>query len=113
MNSVIALVILFGIAVNNGIILYESCVEGLKEHALSEGDIEATVIRCCGEKLRAILVTTGTTICAMLPFAIDPWNKSAQSSLAVVLTGGLFVSTLVVMAVIPVILARHFKRRSL
>jgi multidrug efflux pump subunit AcrB len=49
----------------------------------------------------------------MLPFAIDPWNKSAQSSLAVVLTGGLLVSTLVVMAVIPVVLARHFKERNI
>jgi multidrug efflux pump subunit AcrB len=67
------------------------------------------VISSCVEKFRAILITTGTTVCAMAPFAVDP--RSAQSSLAVVLTGGLAVSTAVVLLAVPVILARYFAKK--
>jgi HAE1 family hydrophobic/amphiphilic exporter-1 len=94
MNSVIALVILFGIAVNNGIIFYEACALG------------GEVIERCAGKMRAIVVTAGTTVCAMVPFAV---GESAQASLAVVLTGGRVVSTVVVVLVVPVILVGYFK----
>jgi HAE1 family hydrophobic/amphiphilic exporter-1 len=145
LHSVIALALLFGIAVNNGIILYENCAkkiadgeEGIDNPAASNGvycspeesvsgfislflprgrgmkpspRITEIVIRSCVEKFRAVLITTGTTVCAMLPFAVDPGNRSDQSALAVVLTGGLAVSTALVLVVFPVIFARHFHRK--
>jgi len=97
-NSVIALVILFGVAVNNSILLYEACRE-------SEKITIPTIIDASAGKLRAILLTNLTTIVALIPFAFDPSNKSSQSSLSLAIIGGLTVSTVVVMYVVPVIFA--------
>lgn len=95
-NSIIALVVLFGTSVNNAILLYESCVS---KSVLNE----KTIIASCKDKLRSILVTNITTICALIPFAIDPYNINAQSSLALAVIGGLLVSMIIVLAVIPVV----------
>ncbi|GHV92075.1 multidrug ABC transporter [Spirochaetia bacterium] len=102
MNSIIALVILFGISVNNAIILYESCMLRAKKTLRA-------ITSACIEKFRAILITSSTTIFALVPFAIDPFNKSTQSSLALVLIGGMLVSTCIVLFVVPVILSILFK----
>jgi multidrug efflux pump subunit AcrB len=94
-NGIIALVTLFGTSVNNSIILYERC-------AMNDRVNAGTVTRSCAEKLRAILVTTGTNIGALIPFAIDPLGKSQQSSLSIAIIGGMIVSTVIVLYVIPV-----------
>ena len=93
-NSVIALVVLFGTSVNNAIILYESC-------ATLRIVEKETIIATCRGKLRAIIMTTATTVLALIPFAIDPLNKNPQSSMAVAIIGGLFFSTGLVLLVIP------------
>ncbi|MDR1903732.1 MAG: efflux RND transporter permease subunit [Treponema sp.] len=102
MNGIIALIILFGISINNAIILYESCI-------LKEQKNICTIIEACMEKFRAILITNSTTIFALAPFAIDPLHKSAQSSLALIIIGGLLASTVIVLFVIPVILLMVLK----
>lgn len=102
-NSVIALVVLFGTAVNNAIILYE---------ALSETKKLTThkAIELCTGKIRAILITTLTSICALIPFAIDPFHLNAQSSMAVAIIGGLIVSLIIVMFTIPLFLYKYLSR---
>jgi multidrug efflux pump subunit AcrB len=70
-------------------------------------DIRA-IIEACIEKFRAILITNSTTIFALIPFAIDPLHTSAQSSLALIIIGGLLVSTVIVLFVVPVILLKTF-----
>ncbi len=96
-NSVIALVILFGLAVNNSIILYEVIKE------LHDRNDKA-IIQASSSKLRAILITTLTTICALLPFAIDPLQKNSQSSMSIAIIGGLLLSLISVLFIIPPIL---------
>lgn len=96
-NSIIALVVLFGTSVNNAIILYEKCNE------LEIITIE-NIIEACKEKLRPVLITTLTTLCALIPFAIDPLNKNAQSSMSIAIIGGLIISTIFVLHVVPPIL---------
>lgn len=104
-NSVIALVVLFGTAVNNAILLYESC-------SLQSVICDETIINACTKKLRAILITTTTTICALIPFAIDPLHKNSQSSMAVAIIGGLLLSLIIVLFVLPPVLSTALKRRS-
>ncbi|GHV96193.1 multidrug ABC transporter [Spirochaetia bacterium] len=102
-NSIIALVILFGISINNSILLYESCI--------SKPIIEQkTIVESCTEKLQAILITNATTIVALLPFAIDPHHTSAQSSLSIAIIGGLLFSTVIVLLVIPVVFLKFLKK---
>ncbi|MBQ0003813.1 MAG: efflux RND transporter permease subunit [Treponema sp.] len=96
-NSIIALVVLFGTSVNNAIILYEKCNE-------LEIITKENIIDACKEKLRPVLITTLTTLCALIPFAIDPLNKNAQSSMSIAIIGGLIISTIFVLHVVPPIL---------
>jgi multidrug efflux pump subunit AcrB len=93
-NSVIALIVLFGISVNNSILLYEASI-AQKEIRLN------TLAASCGRKLRAILVTTVTTVIAQIPFAFDPQRINSQSSLSIAVIGGLIFSLALVLTVIP------------
>lgn len=103
-NSVISLVILFGISVSNSILLYEACME--EKSITIDGIVGSSV-----GKLRAILVTNVTTVVALIPFAIDPSGKSAQSSLSLAIIGGLVVSTGVVLYAVPTIFSGVLRGR--
>ncbi|MDR1024594.1 MAG: efflux RND transporter permease subunit, partial [Treponema sp.] len=107
-NSMIALVILFGISINNSIILYESCL-GLGSTAAGNtagrGQCISKIIRNCAKKLRAIIITNTTTIAALIPFAFDPLGINSQVSLSVALIGGLLFSLLLVLLVLPLCIA--------
>ena len=98
MNTVIALVVLFGTAVNNSIILYESV---LQQGGFSVGSI----VKAAVSKLETILITNLTTIFALVPFALDPTGTNSQASLAVAIVGGLGLSMVCVLVIIPVIFA--------
>lgn len=103
-NSVIALVVLFGVSVNNAIILYESAKE------LKTVDRE-NIITACVRKLRVILLTTLTTIFALVPFAIDPLNKNSQASMSIAIICGLLFSFLIILFVIPPVLANNMRAK--
>ena len=90
------MIILFGTAVNNSILLYESCIS-------SKRNFTKSIILSCKNKLRSILVTNITTICALIPFAIDPFQKNSQSTLSLCIIGGLLFSVIIVLFVIPII----------
>jgi multidrug efflux pump subunit AcrB len=93
-NSIVALVILFGISINNSILLYETYVQQKTRN-------KETLIKSCAQKLRAILITNITTIVALLPFAIDPFHYNAQSSLAVAIIGGMIFSAIIALTILP------------
>jgi multidrug efflux pump subunit AcrB len=99
-NSVIALITLFGISINNSILLYESCAGKESGKKPETGGIAGN----CAGKLRAILITNLTTLFALLPFAADPLGINAQASLAAALIGGLSCSLVLVLVVVPVCL---------
>ena len=103
-NSVIALVVLFGTSVNSAIILWESIKE---EKLLSSQNL---CLRC-KQKLRSILITNLTSALALLPFAIDPLHKNSQSSMAIAICGGLIFSFVIVLFVVPVILFKFSSKK--
>jgi multidrug efflux pump subunit AcrB len=93
-NSIVALIILFGISINNSILLYETYVQQQIKN-------KETLVKSCAQKLRAILITNVTTIVALLPFAIDPFHYNAQSSLAAAIIGGLVFSAIIILTILP------------
>jgi multidrug efflux pump subunit AcrB len=99
-NSMIALVILFGISINNSILLYESCL-GLNGGGIAKGRRVSGIIRNCVKKLRAVLITNVTTIAALIPFAFDPLGINSQVSLSIALIGGLVFSLALVLTLLP------------
>jgi len=107
LSSIMGVFVLLGIAVNNSILL----IETYRRRLQAGHGTAAAVFRGSAERLRPILMTMLTTVAALLPVAVDPWHRSAQSSMASAVMGGLFVSTLLTLFVIPVVFLHRQKRR--
>jgi HAE1 family hydrophobic/amphiphilic exporter-1 len=99
-QSVMGLVMLIGIVVNNAIVLVDAVNLLRRERHMSAVDavLEAGRIR-----LRPILMTTATTVLGLMPLALGIGaGAEIQASLARVVIGGLTASTLVTLVLIPV-----------
>lgn len=101
MQSIMGIIMLIGIVVNNAIVLIDYINLMRRERGMSvyEGVIEAGRLR-----LRPILMTTLTTVLGLLPLSFG-WGAGGeiQASLARVVVGGLTASTLITLVLIPVI----------
>jgi HAE1 family hydrophobic/amphiphilic exporter-1 len=99
-QSIMGLVMLIGIVVNNAIVLVDAVNLLRRERGLpaAEAVVEAGRLR-----LRPILMTTGTTVLGLLPLALGlGTGAEIQAPLARVVIGGLLASTLVTLVLIPV-----------
>ena len=89
---------LCGIVVNNAIVLFDNIIKG-RARGL---DAASAVIEAGKERLKPILMTTLTTVCALLPIAAGLGKGSElQRPLAVTVVGGLIFSTLLTLIFIP------------
>jgi len=103
-GAVFGLAALFGLVVNNSLILYE-----VSSEKISAGlSVAAAVYRGAAERLQAIIITTATTVFALLPLVLSPMGNS-QKSMAAVMLGGLAASTLLSLFAIPPVLIMFFK----
>ncbi|MGH6691140.1 MAG: efflux RND transporter permease subunit, partial [Gemmatimonadales bacterium] len=94
----LGVILLAGIVVNNAILLVEY-VELARERGLAP---EAAVVEAGVVRLRPILMTTLTTVLGMLPLALGLGEGSEMMQpLAITVIGGLSVSTLLTLVVIP------------
>ena len=103
-GAVLGLTALFGLVVNNSLVLFEISDEKIK------AGLSAAAAVYCGarERLQAILITTATTVFALLPLVLSPLGNS-QKSMASAMLGGLAASTLLSLFAIPPVLIRFFK----
>jgi len=94
----IGVIMLVGIVVNNAIVLIDA-INRLRRAGVEKAE---AVVRAGHIRLRPILMTTLTTILALLPMAIS-WGEGAElrSPLAITVASGLFLSTLLTLVVIP------------
>lgn len=101
MQSIMGVVMLIGIVVNNAIVLVDYINLMRREQKL--GVFEA-VVQSGKLRLRPILMTTLTTVLGLLPLALG-WGAGAeiQAALARVVIGGLIASTLITLVLIPVV----------
>lgn len=101
MQSIMGLVMLIGIVVNNAIVLVDYINLMRREH---EMEILPAVVEAGRLRLRPILMTTLTTILGLFPLALG-WGAGAeiQASLARVVIGGLLASTLITLVLIPIV----------
>lgn len=98
MTSILGFLILVGTVVNNGILYVDTVNQYRLEMPLQTALIEAGATR-----LRPILMTSLTTILAMLPMAMAIGDSgSTTQGLAVVDIGGLAVGVLVALFILPV-----------
>ena len=95
-------ILLIGIVVNNGIVLIDYI--GQLREAKVQGTLEEIVAKGCAARLRPVLMTTMTTIVGMIPSALAfGEGGDMMQPLAVVIIGGLSVSTLVTLILIPTV----------
>ena len=93
-------ILLVGIVVNNGIVLIDY-IGQLRESEF-DGTLEEHVAKGSAARLRPVLMTTLTTIVGMIPSALAVGEGGAMMQpLAIVIIGGLTVSTLVTLVLIP------------
>jgi hydrophobic/amphiphilic exporter-1 (mainly G- bacteria), HAE1 family len=99
-QSVMGLVMLVGIVVNNAIVLVDAVNLLRRERQMGAAD---AVIEAGRLRLRPILMTTATTTLGLLPLAFGLGvGGEIQGALARVVIGGLVASTLVTLVLIPV-----------
>jgi HAE1 family hydrophobic/amphiphilic exporter-1 len=110
MIGVLGMIMLVGIVVKNGIVLVDY-INLLRDrgHELNEA------IALSGEsRLRPVLMTACTTILGMIPMALSTADGSEMwVPMGIVVIGGLLVSTVLTLVVVPVlyaVMSRHGER---
>ena len=97
MTSLMGILMLVGIVVNNGILYVDTTNQLKQEMPLDEALVESGCIR-----LRPILMTTLTTILSMVPmvFATNE-NAAMMKGMSLIIIGGLITSTLLILLLLP------------
>ncbi len=100
-QSVMGLIMLIGIVVNNAIVLVDYINLMRRERDLP---LAAAVKEAARLRLRPILITTATTIVGLLPLALGAGaGGEIQAALARTVIGGLAASSLITLLLIPVL----------
>ncbi len=100
MVSLLGIIILAGVVVNNGIVLVDY-VNQLRAKGMSKDE---ALIQGGVTKLRAVLLTTATATFGMLPMAISRSEGSElRSPMALAVIGGLLVSTFLTLVIVPTV----------
>jgi HAE1 family hydrophobic/amphiphilic exporter-1 len=96
----IGIIMLVGIVVNNAILLVD-LINQLRQTGVEK---TAAILEAGRSRLRPILMTTLTTVLGLLPMALG-FGEGAEvrTPMAITVIGGLLVSTLLTLVVIPVV----------
>ena len=95
MVSMMGFLMLMGIVVNNGILLVDTANQERETKSKEDALVSAGSIR-----LRPILMTTLTTILAMVPMALFSDNRM-MNGMSFVIIGGLVASTILCLLMMP------------
>ncbi len=109
-QSLIGCIMLVGIAVNNAILLVDQSARLHRGDALPVRD---AVLEAARRRLRPILMTSLTTILALLPLALG-WGEGgeAQAPMARAVIGGLLSSTVITLLLIPALYTLFHRDRA-
>lgn len=98
--SFIGLIMLMGVIVNNAIVMLEK-IKQLYDDGMPHYE---AVTEACKVRLRPILMTTLTTVLALIPMAIGVGQGSElMQPLGIVVIGGLLLGTLVTLVLVPAV----------
>lgn len=101
--SAVGLLMLIGISVNNGIVLidYMNLLRD-RDYPIVDATIEG-----CAKRLRPVLMTSMTTILAMVPLAFNTGESaSLVRPIGQTIIGGMLMSTLITLFLVPIMYAR-------
>jgi len=105
--TMIGFIILLGLVVNNAILLVYRARDGERE-GMSRRDAVESAVRL---RLRPILMSTTTSVFGMLPLMLMPGSGTElYRGMASVIVGGMLVSTLFTLVLLPSLLRMHEER---
>ncbi|MEM8875810.1 MAG: efflux RND transporter permease subunit [Planctomycetota bacterium] len=117
--TILGFVILAGVVVNNAILLVHQSLNYLRGKA-DEADCcdplpaREAIARATASRVRPIMMSTLTSVGGMLPLVLLPGSGSElYRGLGAVVVGGLLISTVFTLVLVPVILSAVFELRSL
>jgi HAE1 family hydrophobic/amphiphilic exporter-1 len=103
MLTLLGFVILIGIVVNNAILLVHQTLYHIREEKMEAG---TAIIEATRNRIRPIFMSTLTSVLGMLPLVIFPGAGSElYRGLGSVVIGGLALSALLTLAIIPPLLS--------
>ena len=103
MLTMLGFVILIGIVVNNAILLVHQTLYHIRSDDM---DVQNAVIEATRNRIRPIFMSTLTSVFGMLPLVLIPGAGSElYSGLGSVVLGGLSLSAVLTLAIIPPLLA--------
>lgn len=98
--SLVGIIMLMGVIVNNAIVMLEKIAQ-LHAEGMSHYD---AVVEGCRTRLRPILMTTLTTVLALIPLALGLGSGGElMQPLGITVMGGLIIGTIVTLVLIPCI----------
>lgn len=98
-SSAVGFIALFGVSVQNAIIM----IANLNRHAVDK-DLQEGVIRAASERFRPVLMTATVAALGLLPAAIATGlGSDIQRPLATVVVGGLVTATSLTLLILPVL----------
>jgi len=99
-TAYIGVILLFGIVVNNAILL----IDNINQHLSKSKKLIESIVIGTKERIRPIFMTTATTVLGMLPLIIfkDKGGSDIWSSLALCTVGGLTTSAILILVVLPI-----------
>lgn len=103
--TILALVSLSGIIINNAIVLLDRIKIEITENGLSA---RQAVFKACQQRLRPILLTTATTVGGMLPLWLS--HDPMFETMAVSMIFGLMFATILTLVFVPVMYSLLFGR---
>lgn len=110
LTSLIGILMLAGIVVNNGIVLVDFANQEMRSQGLSP--VEA-VLDAGRKRMRPILMTASTTVFAMLPLALMSTGSSGLwSPMARTVVGGMVVATPLTLLILPVMYVLMAERKN-
>jgi HAE1 family hydrophobic/amphiphilic exporter-1 len=99
--SMIGMLILMGIVVNNGIVL----VDRINQLVNAGHAVQKAIVEACLTRVRPILMTVATTVLGLVPLAIGSSRIGGDgppySPMAIAIIGGLIFSTLTSLVLVP------------
>jgi HAE1 family hydrophobic/amphiphilic exporter-1 len=100
--SMLAIVMLLGIVVNNAILLLDYTNLLIRREGR---DVTTALLEACPAKLKPIIMSSSAIILGMLPMALGlgAAGREMRQPMGVVAIGGLIVSTILALVVIPVL----------
>ena len=102
--TLLGIISLAGIVINNGIVLIDSIDIEREENGLSPPD---AIVQAAQQRLRPILLTTATTVASLIPLYLG--GNELWQPLAVAIMSGLIFSTALTLGFVPLLYSIFYR----